>query len=483
MKKTRLYLCSLLIIFLCGCSQKNAVINFSLKGTEEPVELLIGKLFYSNQFYAYDTLQLTSNSSIVWEIPTQKVSPFHFIASNYTHLFVEPGKTYNITLDYSDPSNKRVLIDDPVQQVYVEIKTNNSIHQYEWEQDFSNAPLDMDALAMLTNFEGLAKSDKALFEEMEMNQEMRETIYKDIDIYRMAQYSRIIYTQSYKEQPSVDKFEKGWDLVYNKYPISDKYTTTSFFSSYTDSFQEYLLYKKGVRYSENFSFDDYLKVRYTTTKEVVKDKRMQEILLANFLHGMSLNNSSREPNIAELIEVFNKEYQNNPYKYILDQHVQEVAAYQHIIKADFSPEVKFVDNYNSLLTLQEVFSKFKGKPLFIDFWFSSCNPCQKEFGHSQQLKEFLKANDIEMLYISIDDKEKDVTWKNTIKYFNLSGYHIRADHQLHVDMHKNYGIYMYPHYMIVNENGEVVINRASPPSSGDELIEQIKSSLRLKEII
>lgn len=80
-----------------------------------------------------------------------------------------------------------------------------------------------------------------------------------------------------------------------------------------------------------------------------------------------------------------------------------------------------------------------------------------------------------MLYISIDRKEID--WHNSIKYFNLEGNHVRANQLLHDDLYKKYKIGLFPHFMIVDANGEIAVHRAKQPSEGEALYKQIGEAL------
>ena len=139
--------------------------------------------------------------------------------------------------------------------------------------------------------------------------------------------------------------------------------------------------------------------------------------------------------------------------------------------------INFVEDMESLTTLTSVIERFKGKPLFIDFWFSTCAPCLREMKHSDGLKQWLEANDINMLYVSIDNDEMEKNWNNAIRYNKIYGNHLRATHDLHVDMDKNYGIRMYPSYMLVDASGNIVLPRTKEPSSGSELIEQLSQAL------
>ena len=81
-----------------------------------------------------------------------------------------------------------------------------------------------------------------------------------------------------------------------------------------------------------------------------------------------------------------------------------------------------------------------------------------------------------ILYISIDRDSDDQRWKDMIKFFNLEGYHIRANQELINDLRKIYGEnspFGIPWYILVDEKGNIVKNHAKPPSKLQELEIQI----------
>lgn len=467
-----------LLLVLCGCAEQKTTINFTLTGADEPVTVLVRKPINSHLLNFTDTLILAGHANVSLEISSKEVVPFQFYAGKSFYLLPEPGKTYSITLDYSDEKNKKALIDDPVQQTYMELASTWDIYQYEWVDDYTVAPFDADGMKMLANFEELAKKDKALFTTMEMSEQLRTAICNEIDLYRMALLSRVLTVQSYRasraQEPMDETNWKAWNLVYEKYPASGKYISSSYLDTYLSSSYELSFYRDKVRFS---SMAERLEKIYQTIMNRIDDRKLREVALAHLIYRFCVDNKTYDPEIISYIEAFDQQYPRNAYQKLFHAYVREIEEFQQVVTADFAPDIKIVDNYASLTTLREVIDLFAGKPLFIDFWFSTCGPCQREFKESAALKEYLKANDITMLYVSIDPETMEQAWQNIIKYNNLTGYHVRANQPLHHDMYQNYGIYSYPHYMIVDERGEIVLPRAAYPSSGDVLIDQIKEAL------
>lgn len=84
-----------------------------------------------------------------------------------------------------------------------------------------------------------------------------------------------------------------------------------------------------------------------------------------------------------------------------------------------------------------------------------------------------------MLYISIDSDKYATQWHDMIKFYDLEGYHIRANPQLGQDLRKIFGkggSMSIPWYILVDEDGDIIKKHASRPSQLKEL--EVELSLK-----
>lgn len=147
-------------------------------------------------------------------------------------------------------------------------------------------------------------------------------------------------------------------------------------------------------------------------------------------------------------------------------------------KFELAPDIYILDKVNPIESFKDLTNKLQGKPIYIDRWATWCTPCIEEFKYNEALHNFLKDNKIEIVYLNSDTDLDEEKWFDFIIDHNLKGNHLRLDSILKADLiDKGIFIPMIPQYMIVNEKGEVVTNKALRPSTGKKLYDQLDSLL------
>jgi thiol-disulfide isomerase/thioredoxin len=145
---------------------------------------------------------------------------------------------------------------------------------------------------------------------------------------------------------------------------------------------------------------------------------------------------------------------------------------------ELAQDIYILDKDNPIESFKDLNNKLQGKPIYIDRWATWCTPCIEEFKHNEALHNFLQNNKIEIVYLNSDTDLDEEKWFDFIIDHNLKGNHLRLDSILKADLiDKGIFIPMIPQYMIVNEKGKVVTNKALRPSTGKKLYEQLDSLL------
>jgi thiol-disulfide isomerase/thioredoxin len=177
-----------------------------------------------------------------------------------------------------------------------------------------------------------------------------------------------------------------------------------------------------------------------------------------------------EKELIALFEQFEKDYPNSEYAKYVKPQIDEIIRYHRIIEKPFDETMQITDSCENINSLEEAIKPLKGKKIYIDVWATWCNPCKREFKHQQALKKILDEQNIQQLYISIDEDSRDRKWKDGIKFYGLSGTHIRANKELSMDLYKRFDrntqspYISIPWYILVDENGNIIREHAETPS-------------------
>lgn len=134
-----------------------------------------------------------------------------------------------------------------------------------------------------------------------------------------------------------------------------------------------------------------------------------------------------------------------------------------LAKGEPAPAFTLPDINGNMVSL----SDFRGKYVYIDFWATWCGPCKIEIPYLEKMTEEFKDKNIEIISISVDrDKQawKDMVIKDQPQWL-----------QLHdsVMLNDKYLVKYIPSFVLIDREGNILEARASRPSSGEKLTEQL----------
>lgn len=103
-------------------------------------------------------------------------------------------------------------------------------------------------------------------------------------------------------------------------------------------------------------------------------------------------------------------------------------------------------------------SQLGTKYILVDFWFSECSPCLKEFQNYKTIYNKFQRSDFEIIAISVDNQDKKELWQETIKknHLNWINYNVLND-----SLCSKYNINSFPTNYLLDKNGQIIVKNIS----------------------
>ncbi len=120
------------------------------------------------------------------------------------------------------------------------------------------------------------------------------------------------------------------------------------------------------------------------------------------------------------------------------------------------------ENISTHSSLNEIFKKYKGKVIYVDFWASWCGPCMSEMPNAARLKEKLKGKDVVFVYFGY--KNEKAHWLAARKELNIAGEHYLLSDKLIAEADSVFKIAGIPHYAIIDKDGNIIEKKALRPA-------------------
>ena len=293
-----------------------------------------------------------------------------------------------------------------------------------------------------------------------------------LDQYRHTQNMSEVYYNWIKSRYTYEPYERAYvENIINKDSISDGLLAKLLEKGIADDYAAL----NTVEYND--LVDVYMRKAFAKTKV---EPSLQAYF--DFSVGDLLQSKTRDVNVTRVMSWFVKaddsSYSAAFKKY--DAIVKDPAIKNHIVRERneyLEPAKLKRENIDQYASLNTIFSKYKGKVIYVDFWASWCVPCRSEMPHSSALKKQLNNKDVVFLYLGYRDTEK--AWLKAREDLEIEGEHYLLDNILIKEAEEAFNINGIPHYAIIDKTGNIVSKHADRP---DHVYQQLLTLAKKEQV-
>jgi thiol-disulfide isomerase/thioredoxin len=386
-------------------------------------------------------------------IPENAIGSWYIKTESGNQIFdLVKGENQKVIVDFSQP-NPIYAIGKNAGDFNFSAFLYDSIINYYSENKYLEKKNSKDIDSALSSRKEFAAYKIKLLNKYRTKHEMSDTYYKWLNSkYSYEPYERTL-VENIRNRDSLDKrtiskiMEKG---------INDDYAAlnTSEYNDLVDFFVATNLNRKS--------------------KKPTLPERFKYVADSNILSG-STKDVYLSRFMAWLIKTPDSVY--NPLFRKYDQIVHNKKMKQLVVnrRNDYeNPKTSSAVNINNERTnsVTDIFKKYKGKVIYVDFWASWCVPCRAEMPNAAVLKEKLKGKDIVFLYFGYNDKEK--AWLKAREQLGIQGEHYLLNDKMIKEADELFAINGIPHYAIIDKDGKIISKSADRPSDAyKELLDVI----------
>ncbi|MDO5106211.1 TlpA disulfide reductase family protein [Capnocytophaga sp.] len=473
MKKISLFLTTICIIGCATPEKKNAMLSGKISQASEnkvvmnlPID---GKIFIGNN----QEITVNPDGTYQTEIPAGTEG----IISLYNHFSPAYllGGQENYTVDFQ---GNRAFYDTQSEKIFRLFSELNLFSESRSVVDVKKYP---DFESKNKYYAELLESGKKRITEAKKELSLSEKQYQTLNNLfeiRVADLQSTDFFFSFrtffeqnpeKSTEFAETYLKKWEEIYeNAFKNPNFFTyegTPAFISRYK------LL--KDIKNTGQLQFGMNTKPYFVTETDFIRANlpaHLVEFAWANAMYEGIMQGKFEKEWITNFDE-FKSQFPESKLIPILNPFIEKVVEYN---REDNSFAVNFVDDYQNINTLEQLFAKYPGKVLYIDVWATWCVPCRAELQHSKENHHILEEMGVLPVYLSIDNDNADEGWKSMVKKLQLEGVHLRANSQLKEKLDFMKAV---PYYLIVGKDGKIKINPAKRPSDKQELFNQLKMYL------
>ena len=266
------------------------------------------------------------------------------------------------------------------------------------------------------------------------------------------------------------------DAIYKYLQLDKEFNNqySKIYNTYNDDYMKAVKEKDTVNEKRlKKIFDDFYNKNYSKYSDFMKENPDSEVSLLAFSSYCRYKTDKDFNTLNNLYKILGKEVKETKRgkkvgKEIENMGIMEKARARTAVGTP-APDFKGTTPNGETLSLKEAM----GKVTIIDFWASWCGPCVQQTPKLVSIYNEFHHKGLNIIGVSLDNKETEVMWNTMITERNLNWQHITNYTGWDDPIVKEYGIKGIPEIIVLNSDGIIVARDIEYP----ELRNKIKELL------
>lgn len=299
---------------------------------------------------------------------------------------------------------------------------------------------------------------------------------KDLVSPTIYKYMLDEFNISFESNETEILLRKGYWANYE--PSKDTFDI-SYFGGYKDRIKTYSNISSVTRFGDLLEAKVYKDFKYNNSLKPENEKIKYELeleldlkinLFIEYLEGFELDKVIYDAILTKIDRVSKLDELERINSYVVKSDkinlkkelLENIEDKKKILPGNISPEITLNDLDGNSVSL----SDFKGKIVYLDFWFWGCTGCMMELPFAKTLHKRYENKDIVFLNVSSPGKEYVEREIKLIKKDKIEGINLIDGDRYYATQ---YQVKAYPTYFIIDKDGKIAVPNAPRPSEENDL--------------
>ena len=442
-----------ILIFISGFSQQTKITGKAPGAEGKIIELITYSdlITFREKSITKSLIDSTGKFELLIDLPKTVYGSLD-IDFHKTDLFIEPGRTYNLTiapLKYNDVTEVNPFIQSQNLDISFEIHDMNELNFL--VQQFNTIYNNF----LLVNFNALyrdrdkSRLDTLRYEIITSFKEVKNSYFTSYITYKIASLEQLCQALS---QPQIGKTYFSTPPV-----LYENLQYMEFFNLY---FSKYITITSKALKNKNYnvilkdpkSYDGMMKTLAEDT--LLRKPQLRELVMLKGAMEMYHDTAYNQDAVLALLHQVGERSIFPDNRQIAGNMIYELT---HLRQGTEAPGFNLTDRNQKKVSLKD----FKGKPVLLNFWTTYCQGCIGEMDMMKPLYDKYKDK-IEFVSISADkDFNKMLYYINLKTNFVWSFLHVGDS----INLLKEYDVRIYPLFVLIDKEGKIYRYPADNPSA------------------